>query len=222
MSRYVSGPLASTGLLDAQGRSVYRVLSPAYQGAGTGRRSRGWRPPEGSPNALVAWSLPELRRRSRDAARNNPHARSALETLTSNIVGTGIVPLPTTEDAELKKALQEAWLAWTDEADADAMLDLYGLQSLAVSEMAEAGEVLVRFRRRRPEDGLTVPLQLQLIEPEHLDATETRRLDGDRRIVSGIEYDAIGRRVAYHLYRDHPRRRVQPRCRPAEGACAGL
>ena len=46
--------------------------------------------------------------------------------------------------------------------------DFYGLQALACRAMLEGGECLIRLRPRRPEDGLAVPLQLQLLEPEHL------------------------------------------------------
>jgi hypothetical protein len=39
---------------------------------------------------------------------------------------------------------------------------------MAARAMFEAGECFLRFRPRRPEDGLTVPLQLQMLSPEHL------------------------------------------------------
>ncbi len=68
----------------------------------------------------------------------------------------------------------------------------------------EAGECLVRMRPRLPKDGLSVPLQLQLLEPEHLPSTETRRLENGNYLRSGIEFNAIGQRVAYRLYREHP------------------
>ena len=68
----------------------------------------------------------------------------------------------------------------------------------------EAGECFVRLRPRLPKDGLSVPLQLQLLEAEHLTTTETRKLENGNYIRAGIEFNGIGRRVAYHLYREHP------------------
>ena len=53
--------------------------------------------------------------------------------------------------------MQRLWLAWTDEADAEGLTDFYGLQRRAAREVFLAGEVFVRIRPRRAEDGLTVP-----------------------------------------------------------------
>jgi lambda family phage portal protein len=70
--------------------------------------------------------------------------------------------------------------------------------------MLEGGEALIRLRYRRPEDGLPVALQLQVLEPEHLPVTLNTQADNGNVIRAGIEFDALGRRVAYHLYRSHP------------------
>jgi lambda family phage portal protein len=70
--------------------------------------------------------------------------------------------------------------------------------------MLEGGEALVRLRYRRPEDGLAVGLQLQLLEPEHLPTTMNLELPSGNVVRAGIEFDRLGRRVAYHLYRSHP------------------
>ena len=73
----------------------------------------------------------------------------------------------------LKEELQRLWLAWTDEADAEGLTDFYGLQRRAAREVFLAGEVFVRIRPRRVEDGLTVPLQLQMLPSEMLPLHET-------------------------------------------------
>jgi lambda family phage portal protein len=51
---------------------------------------------------------------------------------------------------------------------------------------------------------LTVPLQLQLLEAEHLPTTKNENLPNGNVIRAGIEFDKLARRVAYHLYREHP------------------
>jgi lambda family phage portal protein len=70
--------------------------------------------------------------------------------------------------------------------------------------MLEGGEALIRLRYRRVEDGLPVALQIQVLEAEHLPTTMNRDLAGGNVIRAGIEFDRLGRRVAYHLYRSHP------------------
>jgi lambda family phage portal protein len=57
---------------------------------------------------------------------------------------------------------------------------------------------------RRAEDGLPVPLQIQLNEADHLDESKIDGRPDGSRTVRGIEYDAIGRRLAYWLFPDHP------------------
>jgi lambda family phage portal protein len=68
----------------------------------------------------------------------------------------------------------------------------------------ESGEVLFRFRSRLPEDGLPVPLQLQILEPDHLDSTKNGPLSNGNFAITGVEFNLIGQRVAYWLYPVHP------------------
>ena len=121
-----------------------------------------------------------------------------------NAVGCGIKPSSLVEDAALKDQIQRLWLAWTDEADADGLTDFYGLQAMAARAMFEAGECFVRLRPRRPEDGLTVPLQLQMLASEHLQLAKNETLPNGHEVILGIEFDRLGRRVAYHFHRTHP------------------
>ncbi|OSM07666.1 putative lambda family phage portal protein [Magnetofaba australis IT-1] len=145
-----------------------------------------------------------MRARSRDLVRRNAWASNAVDSLVGNLVGTGIKPQSTHVDPATKEKIQSLWLAWTREADAHGMLGFYGLQALVARAMIEGGEVLVRLRNREARDGLAVPLQLQVLEPEHLPAGDSRDMPNGHRIRAGIEFDRIGRRVAYHLLREHP------------------
>ncbi len=49
-----------------------------------------------------------------------------------------------------------------------------------------------------------MPLQLQMLPSEMLPLNRTRVTPGGNTIRQGIEFDAIGRRVAYHFLRRHP------------------
>lgn len=154
-------------------------------------------------NSLIRSYGRSVLARSRYLSANNPYAAAAKETFVSALVGTGIKPSPLVKP-RLKKALQEAWRDWTDESDADELTDVYGQQALIAGEMFDAGECFVRLRERRPGDGLSVPLQLQLLPAEMLPLDDNRDLGNGRRVEMGIEFDAIGRRVAYHFWRQHP------------------
>jgi len=168
------------------------------------RRLRGFRATRAHVNALIAASGPDITARARWLVRNNGYAINAVESWAANTVGDGIKPISKIADAGHKEELQRLWLAWTDEADAEGLTDFYGLQRRAAREVFLAGEVFFRIRPRRAGDGLTVPLQLQMLPSEMLPLEQTGTATNGNTIRQGIEFDRIGRRVAYHFFRRHP------------------
>ncbi|MFD1510649.1 phage portal protein [Lacimonas salitolerans] len=168
------------------------------------RRLRGFRATRAHVNALIAAAGPDITARARWLVRNNGYAVNAVESWAANTVGDGIKPISKIGDAARKEELQRLWLAWTDEADAEGLTDFYGLQRRAAREVFIAGEVFFRIRMRRASDGLTVPLQLQMLPAEMLPLEQTGVAANGNAIRQGIEFDRIGRRVAYHFLRRHP------------------
>ena len=181
-----------------------KAKSTAWDAAGSGRRLLYWQPGNDSINPLLLQHMDSLRNRSRDMVRKNPYAANIVDTLVANCIGTGIKPQSKALDADFRKQVQALWLTWTDEADSNQTTDFYGLQAAICRSMIEGGECLVRFRVRRKEDGLTVPLQLQILEAEHLDHSMDKPLTNGFSIQGGIEFNPLGQRVAYYLYRQHP------------------
>jgi len=96
------------------GRSAHAT----YEAASHGRRTHHWRPPEIGPNAALEFNLTELRNRSRDQVRQNAFASRASDAWVSNLVGTGIKPLPKAENNAYRQRLQALWNAFAVEADA--------------------------------------------------------------------------------------------------------
>uniref|UniRef100_UPI0040484AF7 phage portal protein n=4 Tax=Yoonia sp. TaxID=2212373 RepID=UPI0040484AF7 len=175
-----------------------------FDAAQAHRRLRGFRASRAHVNTLIAASGDTITARARWLVRNNGYAANAVESFASNVVGDGIKPSSSIADAAKKEELQALWLAWTDDADAEGLTDFYGLQRRAAREVFLSGEVFIRIRPRRAEDGLTVPLQLQMLPAEMLPLDMNRTLPGAGLIRQGIEFDGIGRRVAYHFLRRHP------------------
>ena len=168
------------------------------------RRLRGFRATRAHVNALIAAAGPDITARARWLVRNNGYAVNAVESWAANTVGDGIKPISKIGDTVRKEELQRLWLAWTDEADAEGLTDFYGLQRRAAREVFLAGEVFFRIRIRRAGDGLSVPLQLQMLPAEMLPLEQTGTAANGNVIRHGIEFDRIGRRVAYHFFRRHP------------------
>jgi len=168
------------------------------------RRLKGFTTSRAHVNALIAASGPEMNARARWLVRNNGYANNAIESWAANTVGNGISPNSTIAQGARKDALQRLWLAWTDEADAEGLTDFYGLQRRAAREVFMTGEVFLRFRPRRVEDGLVVPLQVQMLPSEMLPLYHNAVAAGGNVIRQGIEFNLIGQRVAYHFLRRHP------------------
>jgi lambda family phage portal protein len=184
-------------------RIAAAALKRHYEAATLGRRTNGWHRPSTDVNAAVGPYAGRLRDVTRELVRNNPYAARALVTIVNHTVGGwGIVAKP----APASPRAAALWAAWagTTACDADGRYDFAGLQKLVMRTVVESGEALVRKRLRRPEDGLPIPLQLQVLEPDYLDTLKDRLLPNGGRIVQGIELDAIGRRVGYWLFPEHP------------------
>lgn len=191
-------------MLTRRGFLLPSRLQGSYDAAGTGRRSKTINAPGTGPATASISGLGMLRRRSHAAVRNNPYAFSAIDRLVSNTIGTGIVPKPKHKVKEIRVALQELWEDWGEEADADGITDIYGLEALVCRAVYESGECFIRLRPRRLSDGLLVPLQLQVLEPEFVPYEKNELLSNGNQIMAGMEFNAIGQRVAYWMYLSHP------------------
>lgn len=195
---------SADAVVSLQGGGIASRVTTAFEGASLSRRMSPFIPNRAHLNSILSSEAPMLRARIRQLISNTAYGASASETFVSYATGTGIKPSPLLDNPGQKKAVTQAWADWTDEADADGLTDFYGLQSLAARALFDAGEVFIRFRDRRPEDGLSVPLQLQLIEADQLDIAYTTYAQNGNVIRCGIEFDAIGRRQAYWFWKAHP------------------
>lgn len=189
-------------------RAAAEILARHYEAAAAGRRTQGWHRSAGDANAAISGGL-SLREHARDLVRNNPHASSALDTIVDHTVGWGIVGAP--EKASASRAAinvaADRWKAWAESTacDADGRQNFYGLTGQVDRTVVESGECLIRRRWRRPEDNLPLPVQLQVLEPDYLDVSRDGfGTPGNGRVIQGIEFDTIGRRVAYWLFPEHP------------------
>lgn len=189
---------------DVAGATRRLVQKAGFEAVQTRRRLSAWNATNQTVNSLLSATGETLRNRAREVIRNNPYAGSACESFVANAVGAGIKPKSRVKDAAVKAAIHDAWATWTDEADADGATDFYGLQALAARAMFEAGEMFPRFRPRLPIDGLSVPLQIQLLEADMVPLERNDLGENGRTVRCGIEYGPIGNRTAYHVRRSHP------------------
>lgn len=193
------------GMSRIRNRIAANAYARHYEAASTSaRRTGNWSRTATDANAAGGPSLANLRNLSRDLARNNAWAANGLRVITKNTVGFGIVPKAI---GDQRKTAAELWKRWgeTKQCDSAGQLNFYGIEKLAMRTIAMSGEVLLRRWPRRIEEGLALPLRVQVLEPDFLD-TSKDGVSGQAGgpIVQGVEFDALGRRVAYWLFDTHP------------------
>ena len=182
----------------------FRKGAVLHEAASTTGRLSTWTTTGSDINTIISSNGGELVRRSRDLVGTNGYARAARRSFVGNLVGTGIKPSSEVADQDLRMDIHDLWVQWGKEADADGQSPFAGLQSIVAKALFDAGEVFIRLRPRRSSDGLRVPLQLQLLEPEYLDRTYNLSLPNGNQVKCGIEFNRIGQRVAYHFFKQHP------------------
>lgn len=201
--RFAKRPSEPTSDAPAQ-RSAVRLVrrsGDVWDAADQGRRLHGWHPRRTGPQSHWTAGNGTLIARSRDAIRNNPHARRAVDVLVSALVGPGLTPQWESKHEDLNVILADAFRRWSKPKNCDRQgrLSFGALQVLAIRSEKESGGV---FLRRHWVAGQEVPLQVELHEVDLLDLTKNST--SNPRIMFGIELDASDRAVAYWLHQSHP------------------
>lgn len=177
-----------------------------YEAATTSHRGSNWRPIGTDATGEIRMAGERMRNLSRDLVRNNAYASKALNVIVNNVIGQGVLPSIASSNKRARDTLEGLARDHFDTPACDytGQMDLYGIQALALRTVVESGEVLIRRRRSRSSDNLPLPFQLQALEPDYIYNLREGDLPNGNVAIQGIEFDRSGRRVAYHLYRNHP------------------
>ena len=183
-----------------------RNVPPGLEAGATRRRLATWQPAAQHINVAMRAAGDTVNARARWLVRNNGYAKAALRSWSAATVGAGIKPSSLVEDEALRDQIHAAWNTWTDEADAEDITDFYGISRRVSREAFLAGECFIRLRPRFPQDGLSVPLQLQMLPAEQLPLSKLDYAPNGNPIRLGIEFDQNLRdkRVAYWFFRRNP------------------
>jgi lambda family phage portal protein len=164
----------------------------------------------GSANNIVGQDAKTLRDQARRLERDHDISRNALNVLEQNTVGSGIDVIPAPRlpgqevNAVLAQLLRDLWDDWWDRPEVTWSHDFGKCQQLLARSLYRDGESLFQTLAG-PIDfldhGSLVPFSIEMIEADllPLDFNDSRR-----GILQGIERNAWGRRLAYHLYKRHP------------------
>ncbi|WP_139413556.1 phage portal protein [Bartonella mastomydis] len=186
--------------------TISRQHNPHFEAASKSRRMGGFDPAKKHINKAIEECGDTIVARSRWLYDNEALYGSATEEWVSAAVSDGIKPYPRIEGfQEEKKKLLDLWWQWVDEADYDEDASFYGLQATIAREVFLTGECFVRLHYVDLYGRSGVPLQLQVYPTEMLDLTYNgpAEIKGNY-IRMGIEFNASGKRVAYHFWKHHP------------------
>lgn len=158
--------------------------------------SKTYRPRPSSANAALVPAMEMLTGQGRDLERSAPLARAIVDGFRADVVGNGIGVQPMTADPALNVALLRDFEEWAEDCGVLGE-SLWDLQWQGVGELPPAGAILWRWVV--DETAPLVPLRLVALEIEWLSPTELAPVPAGRTFVRGIEQDALGRPLAYHL-----------------------
>lgn len=173
------------------------VQTRSFDAATGGRRTSAFLAYGSNATETLAAAAP-LRSRARHAYANNGYIANGVSAIVAEAVGAGIEPASAHPNAELRDDLNQTWLDFAETADVEGRTDLRGLLAQMVLACIVDGESFAVIEE--DSDGILV----RLLPAEMVDESKTADLGQGRYIAAGVEYDARGRRVAYHIQPQRP------------------
>lgn len=199
-------------LLGADGLPL--VQSSAHRGASlTARELASWNPAQGSADSDLVYELPTLVSRSRDLVRNHGVAAGGIQTISDNVVGSGLrlsarpdyVALGKTKEwaDEWAKKTEALWRGYAESTDCDAAnsLTFAGLTEQVFRSTLVNGESLC-LPVWLPKSTHTFATKFQMIESDRL--CNPRGLMNSRSLRAGVEINRYGAPQAYWITIHHP------------------
>lgn len=176
-----------------------------------------------SPERDIEENRKTLRERSRDLYMNSALGAAAVNSTRTNVVGEGLIPKPKIdydylglskeEVANLENGIKKEFALWAESTlcDNNDQNNFFELQQIAFSDWLRNGEefCLIRYDKEKP--WMPYQLRLKLVEGDRISTPGTSDggyrseiLKNGGRIINGVETDANGRVVAYHIQSTFP------------------
>jgi len=185
-----------------------------YQGAQVSRLTSSWVAAATSADAEIKGSIKRLRQRSRELVRDNSHARQAIRSITSNVIGPSGIKLQSQIrkqrggklDTKINGEIESVWHEWGryDSCHTAGRLCFTDIERLVCQSLAESGEVFIRMVRK-PFGRSSIPFALEILESDLLDddynGPSTKKGNTWRM---GVELNEWSRPVQYAFLTKHP------------------
>lgn len=186
-----------------------QVLARAHEVTRPSRNrklARDW----GSGTSITGMDAKQLRDQARHLERDLDLADNALNILVQNTCGSGIDVLSSPRqpgrrvDHALAQDIDHLWDAWWDAPEVTGMHDYGRAQQLMARSWFRDGEMFFQDLLG-PVDylqhGTAVPYSIEMLEADMIPLDFN---DPGRNIVQGVERNAWGKAIAWHVYKQHP------------------
>ncbi len=200
----------------------------------TKKSLKGFRVESGSPAEDINANNYTLRQRSRILYQTAPIATAALKRQRTNIVGAGlrlkstidrdVLGMSKEQATDWQRLVQREFALWAGNkraCDATGVNNFYGMQQLVALAWPMSGDVFALVKRVEATPLLPYALRLHLIEADRvrtpnaigggavhsnplLTNITTAKLSNGNTIYDGVEVDANGAIVAYHIANTYP------------------
>ena len=154
-----------------------------------------------STNAKLRSHLPRMVNMCRALAETNPYFRRFLTEWVANIVGPQGIKFQSEiafangrPDENKRKVIEDAWKEWSETAWAHGATYVEGAQTVERS-VARDGFCFVRILRNYDNPHR---FALQMLDWSYLNLEASGKHNGNQ-VIAGVEVDAFGKPVAYHL-----------------------
>lgn len=165
----------------------------------------------GTVNSDLMGQMDLMRARSRSLMRDNNHAKRFIQMCATHIVGPNGFLLNVQGRAggklnqKVNNVIEDSFYQWARRGvcEVTGQLSFVAVQELLVKTLVRDGEALVRIIRG-PSAGNDWGFALQVLAVDRLDTGLNKRLEYGGIIRMGVELNAVGRPVAYHLKASNP------------------
>lgn len=154
-------------------------------------------------------SLKKLRDFGRTFSLESEYGRRYLEILKSQIISAQGIKLACVASdpytGQIDKASADVtrhFEKWGKNISSGKRLSMAKAQSLILEYMARDGEALAIIRRGKKYGPYQI--QVQILDPEHLDENYNQELQNGNTVIQGVEVDKDGKPVAYHILSKNP------------------
>lgn len=195
-------------------KTMPKQIKRNYEGGRVSRYNSRWMASANSADTELLGSLDKLTARARQLCRDNAYCRQGQRSFALNVIGQGVRMQAQTRtkrggqklDKKTNDLIEAKFKEWSryDSCSANGRDCLADIELIIAKQLFEAGEIFVRLIKK-PFGRSSIPLGLELLEPEQLDSTyngSTKSKNNTWRM--GIERDQFNRAVRFAFYKKHP------------------